>query len=432
MYNSKIRQIFFEKKEVFCVLIIVSIILGLFFRTFRYEFLIGWDDQWFVTNHYTENGFTLDNIWSILTEYYYGQYAPVNQFYYTFLYSIFKFNAGYYHLASVLLHCINSVIVFFLVKNITQETTGFKGEKGVGVGFFTALMFAIMPVNLEPVAWVAASKVLLYALFYLLAMRSYRLYILSGNEKFFYHTLIFFIVSFGAKEQAVTFPITMLLLDYIYGRKFLYASVLLEKIPIFLLSFIFGLVTIDSQRVDDIQAFYAIYHRIPLFCYTVSEYLTKCILPVNISYLYPFPFQMAGQVPNWMWFQTMSFPILIYCFWRSFNKKWIIFGFGFFFIHIVLVSNLFSLARFAVVADRYVYLASIGVCYLVSCWLVALCNRFKNRKVLVCLWILYIGYLTTYSSIHLSVWSNVSTLKKKLKSTIRNRANYLEFQLRVK
>ncbi|MBS1664360.1 MAG: hypothetical protein JST68_25160, partial [Bacteroidetes bacterium] len=327
------------KAELVYITIILSCAVIVYWPVYQFHFLIGWDDQWFVTNHYTEDGLTGRNITSIFTEYYYGQYAPLNQLYYTSLYTFFQYNAGYYHLAGLALHLINSILVYYFIKNVTADISGFSPPQIRQTAFVTALLFAILPINIEPVAWVGASKVTLYALFYLLAISCYRRYIVTRRHIHFYLTLLFFILSFGAKEQAVLLPLCLLLMDHVYGRSLRNKMVWLEKLPIFILSVLFGLISIQSQKIEGGEGFYSVYQRIPLFFYTISEYFTKCIVPIQLSYLYPYPFQKTEAVPGWMWIHPIGIPIILFCFYKQLASRWLLFGLLFFLIHILLVSN---------------------------------------------------------------------------------------------
>jgi hypothetical protein len=404
------------------LLLIITCVLAVYWQVYTFDFLYGWDDQWFVTNYMTKGGFSTKNLYEILTTFYYGQYAPLNQYYYVLLYSFFEYKTAYYHVANVFVHLINSVLVYQLILRISTDLFNLK-EKAVNAAFITALLFAVLPINVEPVAWVAASKVGIYALFYLSALINYIKYVKHASSKYFYLTILFYILSFGAKEQAVTLPVCMLFFDFLYKRNLRSGGVWLEKLPIFILSILFGLISMSSQKVGS-GDFYSLWQRLPLAAYTVTEYATKCLIPVNLSYLYPFPFQKGQAVPVWMWLHLMAVPLVVYCFLEYIKQKWILFGIGFFVIHILLVSNVLSLARFAVVADRYGYLASIGLCFIVGYTVVQL-NLFTKRKALVT--VITTGYVFTLmivSACYLPIWRNSHTLKAKLRHTIDHRQDY--------
>jgi hypothetical protein len=145
-------------------------IIIIYWPVYSFRFLHGWDDQWAVLNFYTENGFSWSNIYAIVSTFYGGQYAPVNQFYYTGMYYFFGYDPMYYHIGCLLIHLINITLVYYLLKPIATKLLDSMDVNVGCVTITTTLLFAISPFNLEPVVWVSASKVILYALFYLSAL----------------------------------------------------------------------------------------------------------------------------------------------------------------------------------------------------------------------------------------------------------------------
>ncbi|QPH38720.1 hypothetical protein [Pedobacter endophyticus] len=403
--------------------VFVSLLI-VYFPVSKFDFLIGWDDQWFVTNHFTEGGFSISNIRSIFTDFYYGQYAPLNQLYYTTLYRLFGYTPGVYHIVSVMIHYINCLLVYYFLKELMGDIDTRENLKNVKLAFLTTTMFAILPINVEPVSWVAASKVLIYAMFYVVALISYRKYLSSGEPSSYYLTLVMFLFSFGAKEQAVVLPVCLVLLDYLYSRDLRNKLVWLEKLPFFILATMLGLATLDSQQIDR-SDFYTWFQRIPLFFYSVSEYITKCILPVNLSYLYPFPFLKSEDIPVWLWVHVISIPIIVACFFNKLKNKIILFALSFFFIHIVLTSNLFSLARYSVIADRYAYISAVGSCLFVATVLLKYSSpKYRLSPHFTALGAIYLVALIWTSQNYVHVWKNAFTLKERLKITIESRSDF--------
>ncbi|NII83192.1 hypothetical protein [Pedobacter sp. SG908] len=420
------------KKTIGTDLSFLTIVLVLtafvYWPVYRYDFLIGWDDQWFVTNHYTENGFTGKNICQIFSDFYYGQYAPINQIYYTLIYSLTGYSTGTFHLLSVCLHYCNCILVYYFLKGLLPNLTVLTAPNSSRAAFIATLMFAILPINVEPVSWVAASKVLIYATFYLLALITYQRYLKSGKPVRYYLVILLFLLSFGAKEQAVTLPVCLLALDYLYGRNLKDKLIWLEKLPLVILAVLMGLVTMASQQIDRTE-FYTITQRIPLFFFSISEYFTKIIIPVNLSYLYPFPFQKTDPIPSWMWIHTFSIPIITVFLLKYFKKRILFFCFSFFIIHIILVSNAVSLARFSVIADRYAYVSSIGICLITAMLFFKYATaEFKGHMVVRFVGIVYLTGLIWTSVTYVRVWQNVYTVKSKLRETIEARKDYQTIQ----
>jgi hypothetical protein len=324
-------------------------------------------------NQYTVSGWNGGNLWAIFTEFYHGQYAPLNESFYLILYSLFGYNPFWFHLASLLLHSANVLLVYVVIRCLPDDVLypGIAGKipcRCTGrndrqlIAFFTALIFAVHPFNVESVAWMSASKVLVYSFFYLLATISFLSWLKNGKLRYYVLTLLLFVCSFLGKEQAVTFPLWMLLIGWLSGASFKSRKVWLGVAPFLLLSLGFGIITILSQTGGKTlfgEGGYPAWQRIVYACYTFTEYFQKLVFPFKLSYLYPFPSVAGDPLPQWLLVYPLLIAILLLSFWRqiSTHKVWI-FVLLFFGIHIAVALHIVSLSRFAVVADRYVYVAS--------------------------------------------------------------------------
>jgi len=426
---DKVERVYRQNPQLCYFLTILTASLISFWKLQYFSFLIGWDDQWFITNHYTEDGFTKQNIIAIATDFYYGQYAPINQLYYTTVFKIFDYNTAVFHILSVIIHLLNSYMVFKFIQGIYKYlSSGVTNNDGNSIAFLTCTFFTLSPFNLEPIAWIAASKVLIYALFYLLSLNTYMKYISYAKPAYFYLSMIFFILSFGAKEQAITLPACLILIDYITGRSMSDKMVWYEKIPFIVLSLFMGLITIQSQGAVGNNQFYSISDRFLLFFYTLTEYFVKTILPINVSYLYPFPFTIGKQAPWWLWIYPTVIPLFIYLYRHYFWVKSILFGSLFFIIHILIVSNIISLARNSIVADRYAYLSTIGIYYLLAKVFINNISLKKYRRLTYIFLLVYVSYFVVYSNYHSQVWTNAITLKEKIRTIINNREDFKEWK----
>lgn len=424
----RLKEIYLKRMHLSHILMLLLSVILIYYPVIRFGFLIGWDDQWLVINHYTEDGFTWRNLYAIITDYYYGQYAPVNQIYYTALYSIFKYNPVAFHIAEVFIHLANVILVYFLLNIISPGLISQSVIKIRQISFLTAFLIAVLPVNIEPVAWIAASKVTIYALFYLISLICYCKYLKTFKPGYYYFLLLFFLLSFGAKEQAITLPFCLLLFDVAYNRNIKTKIVWLEKLPLFILAFLFGIITFHSQEMENSERiFYPIYQRVPLAAFTFSEYFTKCLFPVNLSYLYPFPFQEGEKVPYWLWMYVLIIPLIFYFLYVKIRVKWVFFSLVFFSIHIMLVVNFFSLGRFSFIADRYLYIAAIGLCFLASTLYI---NSLHSKPLLIA-GLLYIAMITIYSHFYVTTWTNAQTLKTKLIKTIEGRPDFNELKNKI-
>jgi hypothetical protein len=411
----------------------VALLLA-YWPVFSLQFQSFWDDQWVVVNHYTEGGLNRDNISNILFEFYHGQYAPVNQLYYTSLYSLAGYDPFWFHAAGLAIHLANVLLLYFFLIRLLTRTHRFEPASIQRIAFFTAMLMAVHPFLVEAVAWLSASKVILHAFFYLVAMHAYLSY-LHGKKAFnFILVICLFVLAFGGKEQAVTFPVCLLLLDYALKRNFRSTKLWLEKLPFFALSLFFGVIAMLAQAgsgegvLSDEQS-YPFHQNLVFASYSLTEYLVKYLLPVKLSYLYPFPNQMGEAIPARFWIYPFAVIFIIISLWNFWKKKWVFFGMAFFVTHIAMVLHIIPISRYAIVADRYAYLASVGVFFTLAYFLdQAIVNKIKFRKAVIILGAVYVSGLGLYTHERTKVWYNTDTLKRELRELLKQRNDYQEIK----
>lgn len=432
---AKIYERLGTLKKPIAALILVTISLLVYWPVMFHEFQQSWDDQWVAINQYTERGLEPSNLWNILTEFYHGQYAPVNELYYTCLYTLFGYDPFWYHLAGLCIHLVNVGLLFYFMESL-QRMAGIEPGKAMRIAFFTAILTALHPFLVESVAWISASKIILYVMFYLLSLISYLRYLGQKTIGNYCLVLLCFVLSFGAKEQAVVLPVCLLLLDYVTGRSMRSEQLWLEKAPFFILALFFGVLTFLSQKANGEGLLvnggikYPFYQNIVFACYALSEYLSKCFIPIKLSYLYPFPIQPGEQLPVRFWIYpvlTLLGTVLLRNFWKG---KWIFFGIAFFVIHIAIALHLVPIARFTIVADRYVYLSAIGVFFLTASFLeYAFRKDYKIWAIIGML--LYLILLGTYAHQRVRTWRNTDTLKKELRDVLQKRNDIQQINKKI-
>ena len=221
-----------NSKWFFPVLLIVSA-SAVYFPVLGHDFLYYWDDQWQVMNQYTEGGWNMRNLWAIFTEFLGGQYSPINELLYLVIYSFSGYNPFGFHLLSLLLHAANALLIYVCMNRLLEINRKFETEHRQLTAFFTALIFALHPLNVESVAWISASKIVVYSFFYLLATLAFLSYLKESKLKYYFLTLLLFTCSFLGKEQASIFPLWALLIYWLCGYNFKDRKVWLGIIPLF-------------------------------------------------------------------------------------------------------------------------------------------------------------------------------------------------------
>jgi hypothetical protein len=376
-----------------------------------------WDDRWMVYENPQVYNLHLHNLKSYFTEFYSGQYSPVNTLYYGLIYFFFKLSPISFHFFSLILHVVNVYLVYQFIKELlnagwrVRSFTSVEPHSFPLVAFATAFLFGISPIQVEAVAWISASKILLYSTFYLASLIFYLKFLENKRIKQYLYSIIFFLLSLGAKEQAVMLPFSLLLIDLFLSRRLSF-RLWLEKTPFFLLSLSLGIITILEQNsaFESLlkEEYYPFWQRLLLSTFSIIEYLIKIYLPVNLSKFYSFPMEPGGTFPLKYWLYPIFVIILTFSSYYSIkrNQKHILFGIVFFVLNIVLALHIFPMARRAFLADRYVYLSCIGCFFILVIEVLKLYNKLSktSQRNLLVLCILYVAALISYSVWHSIKW----------------------------
>src|SRR3989339_1129179 len=145
-----------------------------------------------------------------------GSYNPLLVIIFKLFYQLFSTNYFVYHLASLLFHSINGLLVYILANKIFDLT----GIKNKGYSLVAALLFLLYPIHVEAIAWIAAWPHLLVTIFYLLALINYFVFKDSGRKITLLYSFIFFILALLIKEIAISLPFLILIWEvYFYSLK---------------------------------------------------------------------------------------------------------------------------------------------------------------------------------------------------------------------
>lgn len=411
--------------------LLVLITISLYWRSFSNEFLMLWDDQWMVFNSYTAGGLTPENLKRILTDIYYGQYSPLNQLVYTLLYCIAGYDPVVYHGFNILMHVLNVVIAYLFVNSLLTAMRGDlhpaapEGDvlyMTANASFIAALLFAVHPVNVEAVAWVSASKIVVCSFFYLMGLYLYVRYIGSRSRLTYIAVLLLFALAFGAKEQAVAFVLCCMVIDYAVRRKESLMDLLLEKLPMILLALFFGFLTMLTHwhsGSGTMPEYTGIANRMVLSSFSTFDYISKTLVPNNLSYLYPFPYQPGERIPMRLWlFPILAIAVIVY-FYRKRRNRLMMFAVLFFLANLVLMLHIIPMSRFTMVCDRYFYVALLGPATFAGWW--AAYGLVRRPAITLVILIPYFLYLSAYTFAYQEDWRSSSDLKREMRKTLRER-----------
>ena len=307
-----------------------------------------WDDDVHLLDNYQVRSLTVSGIKEIFTNTVNTTYIPLTTLSFAFEYNFFKYQPFSYHLINLLLHLIVISLVFFFV----LELGG-----GVCAASFSSLLFAIHPMHVESVAWVTARKDVLYSCFYLAALIFYCRYISKGSKIYYAAVLFAGFLSILAKPMALSLPLILLLLDWFYKRRYSF-KVLVEKVPFFIVAISIGWLT------------YSLHARIPgdgtassvlIWIWSFCFYLIKFVFPYQLVPIYSFPQYVSIFHLNYF-LSICVFALVSFCFFRFRRNRFWIFAVLFYSLSIFFLCRFDFAKDISIVADRYMYLPSVGFC----------------------------------------------------------------------
>ncbi|MCB0601245.1 MAG: tetratricopeptide repeat protein [Saprospiraceae bacterium] len=381
-------------------------------------FQLGWTN-WDDPRYVLENESMLQLDWgALMTQSFVGNFHPLTMLSLGIDHLLFGTSASGYHVINVVLHVLSTILVYHLFSKMSRNGW---------VGLFTALWFGIHPLHIESVAWIAERKDVLYGLFFIAGLVSYLHYQGSRNRMYYAATLLCFVLAVLSKAMAVVFPVALLLMDYWkYGRFKQEARDWKEKLPFFVIALAIGIVAIVVQQqagaVSKMEAL-SWYNRITVGFYGLAMYPLKLLFPFHLSNVYPYPrLTSAGMLPFSYYLLALAgagLLVVIYIQWRR-RKMLMFWSFSFYTLLVLTVLQWLSVGS-AVLADRYSYVSSLGIFFLMSAGTSIHMARFKN-----CIpWLAFLTALTVvYGAVtwtRIPVWNNSETLWRDMIRKYPNR-----------
>ena len=370
---------------------------------------INYDDEQYVTeNAHVLNGLNWADLKWAFTTGHTGYSHPITWLSIQLDAQLYGTWAGGHHLTSLIIHCINAVLVFLLFWRMTGE---------VWPSAFVAAIFAVHPLHVESVAWVAERKDVLSGLFFLLTLHSYVSYVARPNAGRYLMAVGLFILGILSKPMLVTVPCVLLLLDYwplrrvsFTGGKQAVGRLVLEKVPFALVAGLWSILTIAAQSSSGAtaQVHLALGHRLANAVVSYGMYIWNTVWPQNLTLFYPYPKTIAmGAV---MLSGVALVLISVLCIAKRRSSPYLIVGWLWYLGMLVPVVGFIQVGEQAR-ADRYTYLPQIGLSLLAVWGVIELFGKAdRGRQVLATVGILLITGLTALACLQTSYWKNSETI----------------------
>jgi len=335
-------------KYVLSLMLVLGITFFSFSPALNNQF-VNWDDP----EHFLENPnvqfLTGDNTARIFRGNGVNAYRPLTILSFAIEHHFFGFNSFIYHLDNILLHL--GVICFVFIFALQ---TGLSTSAAV----LAALLFGIHPMRVESVAWVTERKDVLYAFFYMAALVQYWRY-LGNQKKLTYLSTIFLgFLSMLSKPMALSLPAVFFICDWFYNRKFT-LRVFIEKIPYVVYIVPLLLITTGAYTFDTKTG---VGEGILAWVWSFIFYLKKFVWPMTLVPLYDLPVPVSLLTPPFT-AALVLFSLFLVLTFRLKTNRWWLFSVLFYFVSIACLLKYHGEDP-NVVADRYMYLPSLGFCLL--------------------------------------------------------------------
>ena len=371
-------------------LLLVIATVALYYPVHNHPF-INYDDRDYVyENPQVKAGLKPQTVRWAFTTYAAENWHPLTWLSHELDVQVFGLDPAGHHDVNLLLHALDAVLLFWVL----QRATGFAGRS-----FMVAALFALHPINVESVAWVAERKNVLSMMFFLLALGAYRWYVARPRLGRYAVVAALFALGLMAKPQIIAFPFVLLLWDYwplerialgcspfafrqsdmpgISGEELIakgqkrssgekrFLFLLCEKVPLLILAFVSAIITLHAQHQS--RNWYPREYRVGNAILSYGLYIKKAIWPANLALLYPHP----GTALNW-WSVALAgtFILAITAFVIIQRRhRYLPVGWFWFLGTLVPVLGIVQVGVQAM-ADRYAYVSFIGL-FIMICWGVA-------------------------------------------------------------
>jgi tetratricopeptide (TPR) repeat protein len=262
---------------------------------------------------------------------------------------VFGLRPGGHHLTSLLFHIANVLLLFGILLRLTAAFWR---------SALVAVVFALHPMRIESVVWIAERKDLLGGFFFLAAIWCYLRHAERPSRGRYYTVMVVFVLGLMSKPTVMTLPVILLLLDWWPLRRRAFA----EKLPMFLLAGLSSFVTsIGTVRLASINwgSSFSLGQRVANALISYVRYFELSFWPHDLAILYPF----RTAVPIWQaaLAALLLAAITALVFWQARRRPYLIVGWFWFTLGLFPASGIVTQVGWQGMADRFTYLPQIGL-----------------------------------------------------------------------
>lgn len=429
------NNFFKTNRELVVFTVLSALVLAIYWQATGFGFINLDDNQYVYENPAVRSGFSWETVKWAFTAFYSANWHPVTWLSHMLDFRLFGLNAGGHHAVNIIIHLINSALVFVVFRRMT----GCFWKSAI-----VAALFAVHPAHVESVAWVSERKDVLSTLFWLLTMFAYIRFANEEEEKrsgreeeknsetvekadenekisssplllfssSSYLTVVaLFALGLMAKPMLVTLPFVLLLMDFwsLERLKSLrdLPALLVEKIPLFVLSAVSCWLTILAQRssgaVESLE-FLPLGTRFLNAIVAYAKYVVMLFYPANLAVWYPY----ESEFPLWQIGGAIILLLVItaLCIWQIRERKYLLMGWLWFLGTLVPVIGIVQVGSQSM-ADRYTYVPYFGL-FIMLAWGVG--DLLNSKRAFFAVFAIAIVIFSILSHRQTSFWKDNETL----------------------
>ena len=400
------NKVLSKHKGILICVFLSGATLAVYWQVLSSDF-VNFDDTIYVTeNEHVKRGFSWDSIKWAFAAGTVAYWHPLTWLSHMLDCELYGLRPGLHHLTNLVIHIANSLLLFLVLRRMTGA---------IWKSAFVAALFALHPINVDSVAWVAERKNVLSTLFWLLTMWAYATYAHRGGIIRYLAVFLLFALGLLAKPMLVTLPFVMLLLDYWPLKRLRlekWWGLVREKIPFFALSAISVYLSYLSVRRLGITLSTELVPmklRVTHALVSYVAYIGKIILPRKLAVFYPYPQEVAV-------YQALGAALFLICvsivlIWVFRNRPYLGIGWLWFVGTLVPVAGFMQAGLWPAMADRWAYVPLIGL-GIITAWGVGdIAAGWHLRTSMVAFAAgVYLSALTVCTWLQVGYWHNSYTL----------------------
>jgi len=409
---------------VFCLLLAIAT-FAVYFPALHNGFVNYDDPRYILHNPHLQSGLNWQTIHWSATAFYESNWHPLTWMSHALDISLFHFNPAGHHAVNILLHALNALLLFFVLRDATQRDWE---------SFFVAALFAVHPVNVESVAWAAERKNVLSMLFFLLALFAYGKYAKQRSVLRYLVVAIAYALGLAAKPQIITLPFLLLLWDFWPLQRWNpqarraessesktgvgFWQLCVEKVPLLALSAASAVITMKVQIAGGaVQTANAAGRSVAAYSFSVrlenaavayARYIEMMLWPVGLAPMYPHSGNGISAVSET--FSGILLALITAIVLVAWRHRYLPVGWLWFLGSLVPMIGIVQVGSQAM-ADRYAYLPYIGLfCMVVWGISDAARARFASKKLVAAGSVLILAVFAMLAERQVGIWKNSEIL----------------------